>query len=60
MWHESALTADILSTALYVMGIDEGLAWAEARQIAACFLVPDPEGPGITIRATRPFRQRFF
>jgi thiamine biosynthesis lipoprotein ApbE len=52
--------ADVLSTALYVMGIDEGLAWAEARQIAACFLVPDPEGPAVTIRATRPFRQRFF
>jgi thiamine biosynthesis lipoprotein len=60
VWHQSALAADILSTALYVMGIDEGLAWAEARQIAACFLIPDPEGPTVTIRATRPFRQRFF
>jgi thiamine biosynthesis lipoprotein len=60
VWHPRALVADILSTALYVMGIDEGLAWAEAREIAACFLVPAPEGPAITIRATRPFRQRFF
>ena len=59
VWHQSALAADILSTALYVMGIDEGLAWAEARQIAACFLVPRPEGPAVTIRATSAFRERF-
>ncbi len=59
VWHQSALAADILSTALYVMGINEGLAWAEARQIAACFLVPDPEGPAVMIRATPAFRERF-
>jgi FAD:protein FMN transferase len=33
-----ALTADILSTALYVMGADEGLRWADANGIAAIFI----------------------
>jgi thiamine biosynthesis lipoprotein len=40
-WHERGLVADILSTALYVMGPEAGLPWAEARGIAACFLIPD-------------------
>jgi thiamine biosynthesis lipoprotein len=34
----SAFEADVLSTALYVMGPVEGLAWAEARALPACFL----------------------
>jgi len=34
----SAFDADVLSTALYVMGPVQGLAWAERHQIAACFL----------------------
>jgi thiamine biosynthesis lipoprotein len=59
VWHESALAADVLSTALYVMGVDDGLAWAEGRQIAACFLVPGRAGSAVTVRATRPFRERF-
>jgi thiamine biosynthesis lipoprotein len=59
VWHRSALAADVLSTALYVMGIDEGLAWAERRGIAACYLVSDPEGPRLEVRATRAFRRRF-
>ena len=33
-----ALTADILSTALYVMGTDEGLRWAGANDVAAIFI----------------------
>lgn len=33
-----ALTADILSTALYVMGEDEGLRWADRNQVAAIFI----------------------
>jgi thiamine biosynthesis lipoprotein len=41
VYHRSALTADALSTALYVMGPEQGLPWAESRGIAACFLVPD-------------------
>jgi FAD:protein FMN transferase len=40
VWHRSGLAADALTTALYVMGVDEGLRWAESRRIAAVFLVP--------------------
>lgn len=36
-----ALTADILSTALYVMGEDDGLRWADANNIAALFITTD-------------------
>jgi thiamine biosynthesis lipoprotein len=41
--HDSALVADVLSTALYVMGPDEGLEWANDHDVAAIFIVP--EGP---------------
>ncbi len=34
-----ALTADVLSTALYVLGPDAGLAWAERHGVAAAFLL---------------------
>lgn len=57
VWHERALVADVLSTALYVMGVEEGLAWAEARGIAACFLVP--QGPGAAVRMSPAFAARF-
>ena len=65
VWHQDALAADILSTALYVMGIDEGRDWAEAHGISACFVVPHepgafPSGDGVDIVATTPFRLRFF
>ena len=43
VWHQSALVADVLSTALYVMGVEEGLRWAEIRGVAACFIVPEDE-----------------
>ena len=33
-----ALTADILSTALFVMGPDEGLRWADKNGVAAIFI----------------------
>jgi FAD:protein FMN transferase len=36
-----ALTADILSTALYVMGEEDGLRWAGANGVAAVFISPD-------------------
>jgi thiamine biosynthesis lipoprotein len=49
--HASALEADLLSTALYVMGPVQGLAWAEAHDLSACFLLND----GRT-RMTRAFR----
>jgi len=33
-----ATTADILSTALYVMGPDEGVRWADEHGVAALFI----------------------
>jgi thiamine biosynthesis lipoprotein len=59
VWHPRALVADVLSTALYAMGVDEGLAWAEARRIAACFLVSGSAGSLAVARATPAFRERF-
>jgi thiamine biosynthesis lipoprotein len=59
VWHPRALVADVLSTALYVMGVDEGLAWAEAQGLAACFFVPGRAGSAVTMRATPAFRERF-
>jgi len=58
VWHRRGLAADALSTALFVMGPEEGLRWAEARGIAALYLVP---GPGDAVRAapTRAFDERF-
>jgi FAD:protein FMN transferase len=35
---DDAMTADILSTALFVMGEDEGLRWAGAHGVAAIFI----------------------
>jgi len=46
-----ALTADVLSTALQVLGPDAGLAWAERHDVAATFLLNDG-----TNRMTRAFR----
>jgi FAD:protein FMN transferase len=43
VWHERGLIADIISTALFVMGPEKGLAWAESRGIAACFVLPNSE-----------------
>jgi FAD:protein FMN transferase len=36
--HASPLVADALSTALYVMGPERGLAWARAHQVTAIFI----------------------
>lgn len=52
----SALRADVLSTALYVMGQEEGLAWAEARNVAALYLIP--AGTELQIRTTSAFDSR--
>lgn len=39
------LAADALATALFVMGPEEGLAWADAREgVAALFMRPGPDG----------------
>lgn len=50
---DDALDADILSTALYVMGEDEGLRWADANGVAAIFITPQQ-----TIRLSAAARQR--
>ncbi|HJW93103.1 MAG TPA: FAD:protein FMN transferase [Thermoanaerobaculia bacterium] len=39
--HDSALVADILSTALYVMGREHGLEWARAHHVLAIFIDHD-------------------
>jgi thiamine biosynthesis lipoprotein len=57
VWHERALVADILSTALYVMGPEEGLTWAEARNIAVCFLVI--QDGKVKILTSKVFNQHF-
>lgn len=60
VWRRSAFEADVLSTALYVMGPDRGLVWARARGVAACFLAPDPEAAsGVSVQATPAFAARF-
>ena len=58
VWHERALVADILSTALFVMGPDQGLLWAESRGLAACFLIGSDTGE-LQVRATEAFRRIF-
>lgn len=42
VWNERAFLADVFSTALFVMGPDKGLDWAESRGIAAGFVFPEP------------------
>ena len=61
VWHEDPLAADILSTALYGMGADDGLDHAQQHGIAALFLVPDPgrDAARVTVRASRMFESRF-
>jgi len=54
VWHERGLAADALSTALFVMA-EEGLPWAEARDLAVLYLIPD--GETLRIEATRAFRR---
>ena len=59
VWHENAFVADVLSTALYVMGRKEGIAWAAPRGIAACFSSADPHSGDVAFRATPAFKARF-
>lgn len=59
VWREDALAADALSTALYVMGPEEGLPWAEERALAAAFLTPRPDSGEVEFRTTGAFRARF-
>jgi thiamine biosynthesis lipoprotein len=58
VWSERALVADALSTALYVMGPDEGLRWADAYDVAAIFLHVGEERE-LHRRSSREFARRF-
>lgn len=49
---DSGLEADILSTALYVMGSKDGLLWCEEHRVAAMFIDTDN-----SIQFSRQFRQ---
>jgi thiamine biosynthesis lipoprotein len=51
----TAAEADVLSTALLVMGPAAGLRFARRESLCAGFLVPDPRGGGLRLRATESF-----
>lgn len=51
-----AFDADVLSTALFVLGPDEGIPWAEANGVAVLYLLPDRRG-SITFRASSTLRK---
>ena len=61
VWHEDPLTADILSTALYVLGPEAGLRYADEHGFAALFLAPSSGGgrESVARHASRAFRHRF-
>lgn len=42
--HESGLVADILATALYVMGPEAGLEWSDRNNVVSVFIVPGSNG----------------
>lgn len=57
VWAEEAVRADALSTALFVMGPDAGLAWAEASSgVEALFLIH--AGDDLSARATSGWGER--
>jgi FAD:protein FMN transferase len=53
VWHPKALVADILSTALYVMGPQAGYEWAIQNKIAAAFIINSPK----TVLKTPEFKK---
>lgn len=59
VWHEQAFVADVLSTALYVMGADAGTTWARERGLAAAYLIADDASGGVRMLATPAFEARF-
>ena len=52
-----SLYADALSTALYLMGPDEGLPWAASLDLPVAYLIPD--GDDVRVRATPAFEPLF-
>ncbi|HSR66787.1 MAG TPA: FAD:protein FMN transferase [Acidobacteriota bacterium] len=62
VWRPDGLSSDVLSTALYVMGPREGLKWASRHQVAACFLIPQPEDgeeDSVRFKCSDLFRRHF-
>ena len=57
VWHERGLVADILSTALYVMGPARGLQWADTHQVAAAYL--SVEHDAVRLLPSESFTRRF-
>ena len=53
VWHRSGIAADALSTALFVMGLEEGLRWAETHGIAAMYSTAT--GASVRIDASSAF-----
>lgn len=53
--HSDPMIADILSTALFVMGPEEGLKWADGRGLAALFLVA--RGDSVAARSSSAMQQ---
>ena len=45
--HPDPLVADILSTALFVMGPDQGMRWVKDRGVAALFLITQGDSVGM-------------
>lgn len=57
VWHQQALAADILSTALYVLGPERGVEWAERHDFAVAYL--PSENSEIPLHSSRKFQQMF-
>lgn len=55
---DRALDADALSTALYVLGPQEGLEWADASDVAAIFLTPAATPRTFDVVLSRAARER--
>lgn len=49
---DTAMRADALSTALMVMGLENGMALARREKIAAFFIAVDPASDGLILRET--------
>lgn len=58
-WAPSALDADILSTACFVMGPTEGTRWADAQGLAVLYGWRDEPSSTLQVSASKPFRARF-
>ncbi|MCW5979719.1 MAG: FAD:protein FMN transferase [Bryobacteraceae bacterium] len=57
VWHSDPLTADILSTALYIMGVERALRFANRHSLAVCLLTPD--GDRVIVQASDAFTAAF-